>query len=355
MNPDLDFEMHPDADSLTAFAERALGAVERDEVVAHLAVCARCRQVVWLAQAAMPETELKPLSIQKPLLWFASWRLAWIPTAALATAAALVVTFFLSLHRAPAPQLARVEPAVQPAIPTTPREAPPAQRQPALRTPLKAVAAQDEHTPETANSAGISGSVAAPGMAMQQATQAIVPSSARTSAEMKMVQVEAEPLRKAGMSAAAEPSEQLRLAPVGGGRSQPAMNTSTRAYSPLRNDPAAGVSAAPMAAYQTDDAAQHGMRRASAESKEPIVAIPSGLAVASIVTGQHHTLALDAAGRLFLSEDEGRHWEPVAQQWTGLAVHLSARDASDGTYVFELRNEAGAHWVSADGMNWQAR
>ncbi len=43
---------HPDAESLSAFAEQALGERERAEVLAHLAVCGRCRQVVALAREA---------------------------------------------------------------------------------------------------------------------------------------------------------------------------------------------------------------------------------------------------------------------------------------------------------------
>jgi hypothetical protein len=40
---------HPDADLLTAFAEQALSATERDGVLEHLAVCGHCREVVTLA------------------------------------------------------------------------------------------------------------------------------------------------------------------------------------------------------------------------------------------------------------------------------------------------------------------
>ncbi|MGH9668683.1 MAG: YCF48-related protein, partial [Terriglobales bacterium] len=40
---------HPDADQLTAFQERSLGAREREQVLEHLARCAHCREVVTLA------------------------------------------------------------------------------------------------------------------------------------------------------------------------------------------------------------------------------------------------------------------------------------------------------------------
>jgi hypothetical protein len=63
MNVKSQLDLHPDAESLNAFAEQALGERERGEILAHLAGCGRCRQVVFLAQeaAAMelePEMEL---------------------------------------------------------------------------------------------------------------------------------------------------------------------------------------------------------------------------------------------------------------------------------------------------------
>jgi hypothetical protein len=45
-------ESHPDADLLTAFAERTLATRERDQVLEHLARCGNCRDVVALALPA---------------------------------------------------------------------------------------------------------------------------------------------------------------------------------------------------------------------------------------------------------------------------------------------------------------
>jgi hypothetical protein len=52
-------EPHPDADLLTAFAERSLASRERDHVLEHLARCADCRDVVALA---LPATEAVALA-----------------------------------------------------------------------------------------------------------------------------------------------------------------------------------------------------------------------------------------------------------------------------------------------------
>src|SRR5579864_9016935 len=46
--------LHPDADVLTAFAERALPASERAVVTEHLARCGDCRNIIALA---LPATE----------------------------------------------------------------------------------------------------------------------------------------------------------------------------------------------------------------------------------------------------------------------------------------------------------
>ncbi len=48
---------HPDAESLSAFSEQALARRERVEVLAHLAVCGRCREVVALAREAADADE----------------------------------------------------------------------------------------------------------------------------------------------------------------------------------------------------------------------------------------------------------------------------------------------------------
>ena len=50
-------QAHPDADLLTAFAEQALLATERDGVLQHLALCGDCREVAALA---LPAADVAP-------------------------------------------------------------------------------------------------------------------------------------------------------------------------------------------------------------------------------------------------------------------------------------------------------
>jgi hypothetical protein len=63
-------ESHPDAALLTAFAEQSLSVRERDDVVAHLAHCGDCREVVALA---LPASELLEVARQS-----VSTRAAWL-------------------------------------------------------------------------------------------------------------------------------------------------------------------------------------------------------------------------------------------------------------------------------------
>jgi len=75
---------HPDADVLTAFAEDALPEREKKQLIAHLAVCAHCREVLSVAASATPEpitddtAHVLPRPVHPPLR---TW-LPWVATAA---------------------------------------------------------------------------------------------------------------------------------------------------------------------------------------------------------------------------------------------------------------------------------
>src|SRR5215472_19210117 len=83
---------HPDADLLTAFAERLLGETERNHVLEHLAGCRECRDVVALALPA----EQPVIEVARPArgLWLTWPRLRW----GLAAAGVIVVGSLGLLH-----------------------------------------------------------------------------------------------------------------------------------------------------------------------------------------------------------------------------------------------------------------
>lgn len=91
----LDLASHPDANLLSAFAENALSAGERAQVMEHVAVCAACREVLAFA---MPEEEEAASASRTNALGFRRLALSWNAlrwTALAATAAAFVAVVFL--------------------------------------------------------------------------------------------------------------------------------------------------------------------------------------------------------------------------------------------------------------------
>jgi hypothetical protein len=98
-------------------------------------------------------------------------------------------------------------------------------------------------------------------------------------------------------------------------------------------------------------------------------ALPSGLALVSQLLVERSQLALDSNGTLFRSDDKGKHWHQIRQQWDGKAVELLGipaltaapgsgqaprSDADQQTYAAVLlRSSAALHWVSVDrGKTW---
>jgi Putative zinc-finger len=130
---------HPDADLLSAFAERQLAGPERERVLAHLGACAACREIVALAT---PETVAA-----QPVLTPAQTRSWWsirsyqygLVAAALAIAAVGLVLLHPAAQRTSPPQtLAKVDQTT--AIPKT-------------RTASSEAASVDKHASSTPNGA----------------------------------------------------------------------------------------------------------------------------------------------------------------------------------------------------------
>jgi hypothetical protein len=98
--------------------------------------------------------------------------------------------------------------------------------------------------------------------------------------------------------------------------------------------------------------------------------LPSGLAPVSQLVVERSELALDSNGNLFRSDDQGKHWHQVRQQWDGKAVELLGippltaapgsgqaprSDSDQQTYAAVLlRSTTELHWVSVDrGKTWK--
>ena len=88
--------VHPDPDALNAFVESALTEYERMECLAHLAECAQCREVVFLAQKAA-EMEQPVAAPEAPIPF---WQRPLRPMAVVSVVAtALVAIFLFGLYR----------------------------------------------------------------------------------------------------------------------------------------------------------------------------------------------------------------------------------------------------------------
>jgi len=112
-NPQLDqsqLDLHPDAESLSAFAEHQLPEHQRQPILAHLASCAQCRQILFLAQDAKePEQPANPgpvlhFSAKKPAT---NWRYTWGALAA-CTALATISVLLYPRYRTAVPEQAKV-------------------------------------------------------------------------------------------------------------------------------------------------------------------------------------------------------------------------------------------------------
>jgi len=97
MSEHLQTGMHPEPDSLNAFIEGVLPEHERLECLAHLADCARCREIVFAAQ--------EPAAAEEPVRepWWKRW-LGPIPAlTSAAVAAALLVSVVAYRNNKPDP------------------------------------------------------------------------------------------------------------------------------------------------------------------------------------------------------------------------------------------------------------
>jgi hypothetical protein len=372
--PQLD--LHPDAESLSAFAEQALATQEREQVLTHLAGCSRCRQVIFLAQQAAADAQAPaPVPATRPAkqpeTWFWNWRLAWVPAAALASALALVVTFH-PRHTATAPEMAKVTPQSEGTIPArVPQEraSAGAAHRPAPALTAKSLAGNADSAARNMPSEELAAPSAAPpaefGASAPSTVQnhAVLPSSMFSSQQGETAQYRPEPAVTSWQQDQKQSSGSALSASVDASQvSQKSMRMEAYTAHASRKAASAGPrmvqqsQSAPGGSFDVATQQQLAGLSASRNANPPL---PSGLAAVSRATAQNLALEIDRSGALFLSGDSGQHWEPVVQQWTGRAIEVRAKSVLSGSpttaVIFELQNDAGSIWVSADGKTWTAQ
>lgn len=381
--PQLD--LHPDAESLSAFAEHQLPEHERQPILAHLATCAHCRQILYLAQDAVEEAQpaiTGPVLVPAPKKPLASWRYAWGALAACAALATIAIVLY-PRHRITPPELAKViAPQQTPAVPAAtppveqkrplpqaePRQSASAAKSTATPAPSPAAslgsvtsaatsnipAAQQPAPQKQADASNTLNITLKPAQSsqtveVQAANQPLTQSETATvnvAADSAQIQPETPPLTETMNAQVVQPTDQLKLKSRSAqplGAMHPAPN-STAASGGTGNGISHGLAGSIHAG-----AAGRPVASAAAAAKSPAAfakmaqppltvtpedetaahnalgkILPSGLTAIATAAASHHLLAIDSAGVLFLSEDAGAVWESVSSQWTGRAILVLA-------------------------------
>lgn len=417
MNPTIQPGMHPDADSLTAFAEQLLPAAEREQILAHMATCGRCREVVFLTQQAAEgdRAVVQPDVVEKKVraLWPGGWRWAWVPAGALAAVVGIAVASHfrraetekqMALNEsalrvapeqtAPSPALTANEPrAVEKAEPSqktfskpierrkdVPREA--EENKTMLRegsgfgkgaapvVPSLGITAGSVHgaLAARAKSSPYGGPIANDQLQQQNANQqqnAFQQQNAnRQQAPIQQPATQPQNALPAAQNRdeSAADKKELDAAAAGARVESVTVQASIDAEAAKRPP-------APAAPPQLSEAPVTGQSLALSSvvvgqlKKAPKVTLPNGAEALSVASAEKRVIAIDTSGALFLSEDKGRHWQPVPAQWTGRAVLVRNSQSSPGSAGllqvpparFELVNDKLQTWISGDGKTWTAQ
>src|SRR6185437_12769091 len=414
-------EPHLDADQLNAFAEGALSASERRLCLQHLAECAHCREIAFLAGALLPLQEPASTSVRR-------FSLAWWPVLSLgaATLAAVIIMVVL-LHHAhqttspPAVQIATESPTSPspPAVTSAPmdraRAEPRAQPAPKPYPALKATPKPEPQildrqqvngviaSGSTAASAQVTGAApqqraaaggtvpAAPAAAappLSQPSQAQAPAVAKAApaytlrtydklsslpsrdasgqiagtitdnsgaavghAKVTLDQTSGTALRETLTDAAGRFT--ISSLPPGKYRleiSSPGFTAQVREVDLGTNQLARVDSQLAVGAASETVTVQAGAPLLNTESASVESLLPGKELPRSSVSSGTRTLALDNAGKLFLSKKAGRHWKAVRGPWKKSTVtNLSLTPDQ----LFKVTTADGS-WLSVDGEHWHS-
>ncbi len=370
-------EIHPDAEMLSAFAEQALSATERTEVLEHLAICGRCREVVALARDAEgAEVASARPEVLQPRAWWRSWGLVMAPAAAVVATALIAIYVhergvervaevaklerLRAGERSAMPSQATPHPPMPAAAPTPPRSAP----EKTIKTDRPERASRPEMAePAPATEPNETAAVPPP--------DALAPAG---SASDDTIQTEAayDEQRKKQSEEAQERRQFAAKAPMPGSGAPRSSGGGT-------TEPA-DVSAQQL---ETQPAREAGLLQFHRQLRSMMdvpanpyaLRLPSGRLAVSFTSADHRTLAVDEKGTLFLREDSGGPWERVERQWAGRVVAVRSRTnataptgvtpvpeteenpapagaLSQPNTVFELVNDQSQVWISADGRIW---
>jgi hypothetical protein len=388
--------MHPDAEILNAFAEQLLPAPEREQILAHMATCSRCREVLFLVQRAAAEEQPEAAPVvarvkEARRSWFAGWRLAWVPVAALAGFVGFAVLQHYR-HAAPETQMAgnvsqsraeqKPEAAQAPAVaekqvqPVRERQTEARSKTPAREAAkpqkdagrslddVKQISQRDEKLGATGTLAKTEGAAAGGSIHGASTSRANGVSIGGPMAN-QLQQQNANQFQEqnaAPQQNALQLTRNNELASANRPMAKAAPGAASEAVT-VQAEPKP-VAAPPPAIQQlslSTMATQSVAVDKLAKKAKPVL-LPSGLTALSSASVAKRTIAIDPTGALFLSEDNGKHWQAIQTQWSGRAVLVRAQQSANQPAVlagarpapFELVTDKLQTWVSEDGKSWTA-
>jgi Carboxypeptidase regulatory-like domain/Putative zinc-finger len=337
MSERLQYDLHPDADQISAFVEQALPAHEREQMLDHLAVCPECRAIVALSLPELEETPV-PQPARKP--WWSGWVLAW----PLAGAVAAVTFFLVYMHRVsisnqvPAQQQVAVShpPAPAASVEQSPantrkqelRNSEPRISGPRIsrdRGPDSVTKAVERTKSDAKNPAQAVGGPALTGrnfaalMRPSQATALKAPGASGGEHGVGFTSGRGAALSFAPSSAVAGQMQKMApIQPAGTAIGAAPLQTAEAAV-PSPSGGAGVTGAAPMPAGSSN-LANFEIPADQAELKQIRQALPSRLPILSMATEGQRIVAIDTHNAVFLSDDAGGHWTPILAPWLGRAV-----------------------------------
>ncbi len=400
---------HPDADQLSAFAERAMPEHERLETLAHLANCPDCRQIVFLAQQALESPTPLPHALPVRTGWLRNWHNLW-PLAAALTCG-LIVAFVHYRQPTDLPkksEVASISSAPLPSTYTTPSTPVVSAPQPSPKMSAPAKLSPTQHTAPATARAGVAGMGSVNGDLLTYQTAS--PSTFRPS-EFAASKPSANPVAASphalggaigGPVALAPPSLRQKdalplAAPMTAEQAQTVdVQPENRLLSQQANTPFSrgessqtdaqhGVSqtvnvngAAPLVQTESAVLSTSSFSGKAALAKSAKTSLPSRKPAASTISNGLETLAVDTEGDLFLSKDPSIAWQRITRQWTGKAIKVSLAEPSSTIQAdanasvgaasgveaikptsttkkagFELTTDTGKTWSSSDGLVWK--
>ena len=354
---------HPDADQFSAFAEGVLPDHERVEMLAHLAECADCRQIVFLAQQAQ-EAEIPPSDAPAGhVSWWKNWGRLW-PVAAALACGLLVAAFLERRQSRDIPQKSDVafESAATPVSPLQEKVSPPvvpevrsAEPAPSRKSNTAAKVAPSLHPQLAAPRYGVDGfssvhgSLATDHLANKPslfspdaAVGGQQKSSASSAGSASLGNV-------IGLPAAQQaPSQEPQNNPLNvnvNGAQPPILKAQNQTFSQR------AAAARPLSGPSQSDIQRSASQTVAVTNEAPVLQtenaavssgaiggpiplraispyglrapLPSKRPAISTISNGHETLAVDSAGDLFAIENAGIRWRQIAHLWTGKAVKVS--------------------------------